>query len=215
MDSNKSRRRGVTNIKVNKLRSIAKKNNKAILYTEDTIFPINANDYSTEINLRVMEGNEIKNRNFKCKRYTRKPYYAFTLTALEKYGNLSKKGKILFKFIIENLVPGANAFELKAESIRLVIDEKHISNTYKVIHELVKANLIAKAPNSKIRSMYTINHNEYFKGNYEQFVNNYFHLFGEPKEEELTLNVKSCDSNDDCDFAIVECEDEDGNIFYN
>lgn len=92
---------------------------------------------------------------------------------------LTNKAFILFKYIKHNVPLEGNCIELRVENVARIVNEKYFQNTYKIIRELIASNLIAKSPTSKNRHIFTINHNLFFRGNYNKFVYNYSKIYGD------------------------------------
>lgn len=111
--------------------------------------------------------------------YRRRPFITTGIELFDAIIGLPKKSLILLGYIIKELKNGGNKIILEPKKVSEVIDEKYYTNTNKYINKLVEAKLIDKAPDSLERHLYVINHNTFFKGSFNKFIDSYNRIYGE------------------------------------
>lgn len=127
---------------------------------------------------------EVKPKMIEVLSYDRPPYLSLSIDALDVLKGLSKKAYILFRHIAKNLQLNHNYIILSTTDIKNIIDEKHDSNAYTILHELINKNIIAKSNDFDNKNKYVICHNFLFKGNYNQFIYKYNKIYGESDDTE-------------------------------
>lgn len=121
------------------------------------------------------EGSEIITESKVCKSYNRKPFISISNDFIITLCSLHTKAIKLFKYIIDNIEYGSNHIELDTDTILKVIEGKYQPEASKAINELISKNIVAKS--KEYKNCYVINHNEFFKGNYNNFMFKYNKLF--------------------------------------
>lgn len=190
MDTNSTRKRSVANIKINKIRKQFRYD-RTFSFIESSDFYFNNEDKLTDMSLKVKNedsnGNYVR-KNFRCKRYVRVPYITLAIDALPLVNKLSVKAFKLFYYIVNKIIAGTNAIELTKTTVADVIDNNNDQVVSITLGELVKIRFIAKSPLCPNRRVFTINHNLFFKGDYNRFIDKYLILFGDEEECE-NINI--------------------------
>ena len=140
--------------------------------------PFNVKDNLTHINMfRIVDASDDAVEYLDGYSYNRDKYFTASMDYDYAIRNLSKKAFILFEYIKNNIDYGSNYIVLNTDTIGEIIDEKHKANIYARIKELIDNNLIARSHSATNKNTYVINHNLFFIGSYNKFVNDYNHIY--------------------------------------
>lgn len=115
--------------------------------------------------------------------FARKPYIVSSNNLFDIVRSLPKQAYILFKYIIDNLDYNKNYIILTTEDIKNILNTKYQPVASKAINDLIDAKLICKCVDKTEKNTYCINHQEYFKGNFTNFIINHNKIYGVVNEQ--------------------------------
>lgn len=118
-------------------------------------------------------------KNVDCIGFSRDPYLTSANELFDVVRKLSKRAYSIFKYIIDNIDFNHNYIVLTTKDIGEIINSTNKCTISNYLNELIKANLIAKANSCLVNDAYTINHNLFFKGSYNNFIYKYNKIYGE------------------------------------
>lgn len=136
-----------------------------------TEFPIVLSKHLSEYTIDDIDNGRKIVRTMK---YDRNNYSQFTDIGWDVYDSLSKRGRILIKYIVRDVVKfGTPYFRLDIDDVANLFKEKNVTNCYKIVRELINSGFIKRGKNVKDKHNYTINHNYIFRGSYDNFIDTY------------------------------------------
>ena len=115
--------------------------------------------------------------------FARKPYLVTSNNLFDIIRNLPKQAYILFKYIIDNLDYNKNYIVLTNNDIKEILNTKYQPIASKALHDLIDAKVIAKCTDEYEKNTYVINHQEFFKGNFTNFIINHNKIYGVVNDE--------------------------------
>lgn len=121
----------------------------------------------------------------RAKGYRRKAYLTTSNDLFDIIRRLSKKAYILFKYIIDEVTPNSNKIKISTKDIAQIINSNDQPVISKTLNELIKAGLIHKAIDGDYKDVYIINHNEFYKGSYNNFIYKYGRLYRDTKKKDI------------------------------
>ena len=170
---------------------IAKKNNEYkahILYDENfyikaTTFATNNKEQEYEVMRYIKDITEDGKPIYKKKVTTtigfkRKPYLIASNDLFDIIRSLPKQAYLLFKYIIDNINYDNNYIVLTTNDIKNILKTTYQPVASKAINDLISAGLIAKCADKEEKNTYCINHQEFFKGNFTNFIINHNKIYG-------------------------------------
>lgn len=148
-----------------------------------TTFPINNKIVQVDSDILDYDptdgAEEVKISSSRFITYDKKRFATIDVDIFEKIHDLSPKAFKLFKYIISNIPRNSNNIVLNTNIILLAIGAKYQSEASNALTELIKSKIVAKSTDVECKQTYTINHNLYFRGNYNRFIFNYNKIYGE------------------------------------
>lgn len=122
--------------------------------------------------------------------YKRKPYVTASIDLFDIVRDLTKKGYLLFKYIIDNINYDSNRIDLDSDTIGRVINSNVKQVKSNALHELINKHLIEKVDTTINKHIYAINIQEVFKGNFTDFIYKYNNKYNNDK----------CSNREDADY---------------
>lgn len=122
----------------------------------------------------IAEGaHSMKPINVETAYFKRKEYVSASIDLFDVVRKLTKKGYLLFKYILDNIDYDSNRIDLPTEVIGTVIDSDNCQIKSNALRELINKNLIEKVDTTISKHIYAINIQEFFKGNFTDFIYKY------------------------------------------
>lgn len=139
---------------------------------------------SKKFTIDISEGAHVfKSVNIETVSFKRKQYISASLDLFDVVRNLTKKGYLLFKYILDNIDYDSNRIDLPTKLIGEIIGSDICQIKSNALRELINNKLIEKVDTTISKHMYAINIQEYFKGNFTDFIYRYRQKYGVVKDE--------------------------------
>ena len=111
--------------------------------------------------------------------FKRKPYVFASNDLFDVVRSLTKRGYLLFKYIIDNIDYDSNRIDLDSYVISEAIGSDDAQIRSNALRELINKNIIEKVDTSLSKHIYAINIQEVFKGNFNDWLFKYREKYGE------------------------------------
>lgn len=134
--------------------------------------------------------------------FKRKSYISASLDLFDIIRGLTKKGYLLFKYVLDNIEYDSNRIDLTSEIIGKAIGNDNTQIKSNALRELINNNLIEKVDTTLSKHTYAINVQEFFKGNFTDFIYRYRNKYGKCNnrknaDDRRNGNTESTDSASD------------------
>ena len=125
------------------------------------------------------------------------PYINFSIEGIKRFAKLSKGAQLLLIEMFET-VKDSNKFVTNTDKIKEIIHTKRSDEVYKVIKELKDADFLYKGGKENKDTVYVINHNLWFRGNYNKFMNKLLIIYTDviPDSNKKLVTKNSADDNE-------------------
>lgn len=158
---------------------------------------------SKKFTFDITEGTHVlKPVNIESITFKRKDYVSASIDLFDIIRSLTKKGYLLFKYILDNIEYDSNRIDLTSEIIGKAISNDNTQIKSNALRELINNNLIEKVDTTLSKHIYAINVQEFFKGNFTDFIYRYRNKYGERNnrknaDDRRNGNTESTDSASD------------------
>lgn len=147
-------------------------------------------EYMTYIKEYVEEGKPVYKKSTKTGLgFKRKKYLNASIDIFDVIRKLPNQAYILFKYIIKNINYDDNYIKLTTNDIKNILKTTYQPVASKAINDLIHANLICRCAYKEDRDIFCINHQEYFKGNFTNFIINHNNIYGVVDREKYKMNT--------------------------
>lgn len=122
--------------------------------------------------------------------FRRKNYLMSSNDLFDTVRKLPNQAYILFRYIIDNIDYDNNYIILSTQDIKNILNTKYQSVASKAINDLIYEDIIRKCKDTNEKNCYVINHQNFFKGNFTNFIISHNKIYGVISKEEEEKNAK-------------------------